>query len=332
MKCHSISILRNESNTEEIIATLRVIIFKHIWSYFSSIIIKLLVFVLLFFSVISMTFDYLSYPYIYKLIVSDNNRGFDLPAISFCTERNVFFDKNKINEYFNSSEEYKRREKEYEEYFEQKYAKCFDNLYESDNKTANYLVVPFCESIINEKNNNLSLFYRPYEEKIFNTLSFDEMKKLTISANELFNCSAKLHFRNESFVSNATEIRDCFQMFDVFESIFGNDLGICYTFFPKRVLLKDDNYIEFNINYETQQRFLVKGFELSFGKEFIGIPNNYFKIFYIIDEKRREFNPKIQAKLNSQRTGLNADLNFRKTSVDLLSMPYMQKCLKYGMS
>ena len=72
--------------------------------------VKSLLFVLLFCSAVSMTFDYLSYPYIYKLIVSDNNRGFDLPAISFCTERNVFFDKNKINEYFNSSEEYKRNE------------------------------------------------------------------------------------------------------------------------------------------------------------------------------------------------------------------------------
>ena len=51
-----------------------------------------------------------------------------------------------------------------------------------------------------------------------------------------------------------------------------------------------------------------------------------------INERRRKFEANGQSKLNYKRTGLNADLNFRKTSVDLLSTPYMQKCLKYGMS
>ena len=94
--------------------------------------------------------------------------------------------------------------------------------------------------------NNLSLFYRPYEKRIFESLSFDEMKNLTISANELFKCSAKLHFRYESFDSNATIIENCFQSFDVLESIYGNDFGICYTFFAKNysIFLKDDDYIK----------------------------------------------------------------------------------------
>ena len=91
----------------------------------------------------------------------------------------------------------------------------------------------------------------------FNDLIFDEMKNLTISANELFNCSAKLHFRNESFVSNATIIENCFDRFEVLQSIYGNEFGICYTFFAKNysIFLKDDDYIEFHINYEIQQRF-----------------------------------------------------------------------------
>ena len=59
---------------------------------------------------------------------------------------------------------------------------------------------------------------------------------------------------------------------------------------------------------------------------------NYFIINVIINEKRRKFSSNKQMKVKSFRTGLNADLNFRKTSVDLLSTPYMQKCLKYGMS
>ena len=85
------------------------------------------------------------------------------------------------------------------------------------------------------------------------------MKNLTISANELFKCSAKLHFRYESFDSNATIIENCFQSFDVLESIYGNDFGICYTFFAKNysIFLKDDDYIQIDIKYETQKKFMI---------------------------------------------------------------------------
>ena len=159
------------------------------------------------------------------------------------------------------------------------------------------------------------------------------MKNLTISANELFNCSAKLHFRNESFVSNATIIENCFDRFEVLQSIYGNEFGICYTFFAKNysIFLKDDDYIEFNIGYETQQRFLMKCFK-DYDRKIRDSTKYYLYFTYLLIEKGREFISNFQTKLKSFRTGLNADLNFRKTSVDLLSTPYMQKCLNYGMS
>ena len=72
--------------------------------------IKLLCFVILALSGLSLTLDYLSYPYIYKLIVSDNKNGFDLPAISVCTERNVFFDKHKVIQYFDLQQKYEEFE------------------------------------------------------------------------------------------------------------------------------------------------------------------------------------------------------------------------------
>ena len=119
-----------------------------------------------------------------------------------------------------------------------------------------------CQHLNNDYNYNMSLFFRDYEKKIFESLSFDQMKNLTISANELFKCSAKLHFRYESKHSNATIIENCFQRFDVLESIYGNDFGICYTFFAKNysIYLKDDDYIQFDIKYETQNKFMINGF------------------------------------------------------------------------
>ena len=67
--------------------------------------IKLLCLSVLFYSVIEVTKDYFSYPYIYRLIVKPSE-GLHLPPISICTERDVLFDKTRIIDYFNISQDY----------------------------------------------------------------------------------------------------------------------------------------------------------------------------------------------------------------------------------
>ena len=219
--------------------------------------IKTICFVTLVLSGLSVTLDYLSYPYIYKLIVSDNKYGFDLPAISVCTERHVFFDKHKVIQYFDLQQKYDEWERNVTILFQKYDNYCNKMNYVS--KSDNYWPCTFLET---ENNHNMSLFFREYEKKIFESLSFDQMKNLTISANELFKCSAKLHFRYESKHSNATIIENCFERFDVLESIYGNDFGICYTFFAKNysIYLKDDDYIQFDIKYEIQKNFIINSF------------------------------------------------------------------------
>ena len=50
--------------------------------------------------------DYLSFGFDYKLIVLDNSEnGFDLPAISVCTESHVLFDKRKVVKHFNQTKQ-----------------------------------------------------------------------------------------------------------------------------------------------------------------------------------------------------------------------------------
>ena len=52
-----------------------------------------------------------------------------------------------------------------------------------------------------------------------------------VRSNQLINCSAKVHFRYQSIDSNAEEIQNCFEKFEVLERIYGNkDFGICYKF------------------------------------------------------------------------------------------------------
>ena len=168
---------------------------------------------------LSVTLDYLSYPYIYKLIVSDNKYGFDLPAISVCTERHVFFDKYKVIQYFDLQQKYEEWEQNVSQNFQNQKIDCNQISVGTYWYDHTYWACTLLETVYNH---NLSEFFGDYEKKIFESLSFDQMKNLTISANELFKCSAKLHFRYETFDSNSTEIPNCFQRFDVLESIYGN--------------------------------------------------------------------------------------------------------------
>ena len=57
--------------------------------------VKVICFVVLLRSAAVITKDYLSFPIVYNLIVTDNRDGTDLPAINVCTDRNVLFDENK---------------------------------------------------------------------------------------------------------------------------------------------------------------------------------------------------------------------------------------------
>ena len=315
--------------------------------------VKILSFVCLVISGISVTFDYLSYPYIYELIVSDNKRGFDLPAISFCTERNVFFDKNKVIAKFNLSEKYEEYKRINEEFYELKHKKCVEDInkkIEQEEKDGTYhrLGEPghyVCDYVKIQQNFNLSQFFSTYEKKIL-SLSFDEIKSLTISSNQLFKYSAKVHFRNESFYANSKTFENRFQEFEVLESIYGNDFGICYTFFAKNysIFLKDDDFIQFDINYENQNSFLIDSFfdsDIPYENHFIEnefkdcIHSNfdeYFGLYLFVNRKESKVDSNSENTFKSTRNSLNSELRFRKTSVELLSTPYMEKCRKYGQS
>ena len=308
-------------------------------------IIKIICFLILVLSGLSVTLDYLSYPYIYKLIVSDNKYGFDLPAISVCTERHVFFDKHKVIQYFDLELIYDEWKQNVSEEFEiqKKFCKSLINdvhpgsLYDRNFYNCFYLETEF--------NYNLSQFFRNYERKIIESLSFDQMKNLTISANELFKCSAKLHFRYNPIESNLTKIPDCFERFDVLESIYGNNFGICYTFFAKNysIYFKDDDYIQFDIKYETQKNFIINGHynksenpeSISFLKDTPPLKpdsDDYFGLYFSVNPKHREMFANFETSFKSTRNSLNSELRFRKTSVELLSTPYMQECKQYGES
>ena len=101
---------------------------------------------------LSVTLDYLSYPYIYKLIVSDNKYGFDLPAISVCTERHVFFDKHKVIQYFDLQQKYYEWKENMSQIFQNEKLKCNDlMIYPSHSRNHNYWPCNLLEAEQNHK-------------------------------------------------------------------------------------------------------------------------------------------------------------------------------------
>src|ERR1700761_8102777 len=74
---------------------------------------KIICFIILCYECLEITVDFLHYPYVYKFSV-ETSKGLDIPPITICTERDVFFDKTRFEKHFNLSddyESYKSREK-----------------------------------------------------------------------------------------------------------------------------------------------------------------------------------------------------------------------------
>ena len=69
---------------------------------------------------------------------------------------------------------------------------------------------------------------------------------------------------NDNNSSDSQVMTDCSQSYAVLETIYGNkDFGICFTYFytnDDNYYLIDDDFIQFDINYETQQKFLINGY------------------------------------------------------------------------
>ena len=279
---------------------------------------------------LDVTVDYFDYKYEYKLLIGDNKNGFDLPPISVCTEINVFFDKQKIIYSFEVNQELINYERRVDKEFNEIVNKCLYFVIRSGKLDLT------CDYMDNMRNYNVNRFFVDYERRIFNEMTFDEMNSLTITANELFECSAKLDLRYESIDTNVTEI-DCFYKFRVLTNIYGNnDFGICYTFFDRnyRIYLKDKDILKIGIKYETQKRFLHSGVLTDNNYKRVNMyesnyhlhSNRYFRLYLFANEENsKRFADKYTA-IESTNVGLECELKFKIVSVKSLSTPHMERC------
>ena len=101
--------------------------------------------------------------------------------------------------------------------------------------------------------NKINSFYENFEHNISN-LSFRESYSLLIEINELIQCSG---------VINGKSFTNCSENFKIEENILSNnEFGICFEF-KSDIFLKRNDFIEFNIDYKSQQNILKIPIEIT---------------------------------------------------------------------
>ena len=126
---------------------------------------KVLCLSVLFYGGIEVTKEYFSYPYVYRLSVKPSER-LDLPPITVCTERHVFFDKIKISQYFNISHEYESYKQIAEQNSTKLTEKCLGEFKNDQN---------LCKILSGYKNYLLNKFYIKYKNILLTKYTFNKL-------------------------------------------------------------------------------------------------------------------------------------------------------------
>ena len=263
----------------------------------------------------------------------------------------MFFDKTRIVRHFNIRREYESYKLSAKQQSIELYNKCvhyFDSTY------YDYIR---CDEFKNNYYYLINEYLKPYKQQLLSNLTFREMyDNFTIKSSELIKCSAKLHFRhktnnNDNNSSDSQVMTDCSQSYAVLETIYGNkDFGICFTYFYTNTdnqYLIDDDFVQFDINYETQQNFLINGyFEANYstlfkkskytGDEWFPLKKPYFDDYFALNfvvtsPMTTLLMAQKETTIRSTRIGLNARLKIMTTHFHRISSPYMSECNEQGM-
>ena len=296
--------------------------------------VNLVCLIILIYNAIDMTIDFLKFDYEYKLFVDYNKDGIDLMPISVCTESDVLFDKRKVIKNLDIDLIHTQYENDAFNYFYYYPAKMFPNNDQdcqlSDDRNFQYFVWPEMKSHGSWKwiwNLCTNRFYQNYQKMVFDEMSFDELNALTFAAKELFSCSAKVHYKENTNIKANDSIDNCFDKYSVKKSIKVNkEFGVCYTFFDKnyRILLETEDYIKISINIQKQKEFIRNK---HFNEEYLGIySKNYFRLFLFLEKQNKVKGNVIE--LN--RSPSDITMNIITETNELLSTPYMDFCVQQG--
>jgi hypothetical protein len=161
-------------------------------------------------------------------------------------------------------------------------------------------------------------FYEKHIKKIFNEFSADKLS-LTISAKNLFNCSAKLHdFKNVKRIL----LSDCEQYTKVIESLYFQYFGKCFTYFGDISLDRESNSLLNNdfVEFEIKPNLMARDSSVQNSQDL------YYSIF--INSHRISI-----LQFNENKTTMGNSFNelrTRMTRINYLSWPYEHNCFEYS--
>ena len=271
--------------------------------------------------------DYLNFDYELKQIISDKD-GIDLTAISVCTERNVLFNKRNILQYFDLNREYSELENKLKTDYDCSICR-HRTIYNGDldNLVFNHIITfACCKHKYYFRFYKLERFLYYYEYMIFDQFSYDELIVLTMSEQQLFECQASVHYKNQTFGSNSTTVENCFHSYRVSRDIYANnDFGICYKFFGDnyQIRLINNDYIKIKIKYESFRNLLMMN--LAFDR-FNNINldwQRHFRFYYFADSETNHM-PTKDTVILTQNNGLKKYAYLQRSLLEMLSTPYMQ--------
>ena len=174
----------------------------------------------------------------------------------------------------------------------------------------------------------------------------------------MIKCSGRFHSQykaNNNNLNNSSDsqvMTDCSQSYAVLETIYGNkDFGICFTYFYTNhynYYLIDDDFIQFDISFETQQKFISSGYydeyynkiydsfiqDVDYPYLLLNVRDLYFRdnfgLYIFVNPMTEPLMASKETSIKTTRIGLNGRLKITSTHLQLLSKPYMKSCREYG--
>ena len=298
--------------------------------------INLVCLIFLIYNAIDMTIDFLQFDYEYSLNMDYNNDDIDLMPISVCTESNTLLNRGKVVNAFDINLIKTKYENDSFNYlYPVTYeVKKFPDIHHDCNLESNHIGSEFyymemkgiSKWYLNFCNNK---FYQYYERLIFSEMSFDELNALILNSNELFSCSAKVHFNNNTKIESNRTIDNCFDKYLVKKTIKADkEFGVCYTFFDKNygISLENEDHINISINF-LKQNEIIKNNKREYHERYLELySKNYFRLFIFLEKQNKNKGNIIEF----NRSPSDITMNIITETNELLSTPYMDFCQQSG--
>ena len=276
--------------------------------------IKLACLCLMIFNGLLLTIDYFSYKYVFNLDVKDNDHDNLFPTIHICTEKKIKFDKQKVNNYFDTKQQYESHESNLKKIFTKKYNDLEEITLRLDGKMG------IVKTLQIQQNVQIEEFLNSIMTIIENQLDEDELKSLLMRAQDLFATSSSLISKNKSIHSYPH------RFFHKYENMLDNDFGLCFEINRNNNNKEKFEYLKTIFNKSKLNNFIINSYNSTDPRYNNLYLNETFIFYYFILNENDIIYPFKEQAVKIQNLDFDWELYFSKNTYKYLSTPYMEHC------